>query len=143
VAGDEDRNRVAADGPAHLAGDGAVAEPRRDGAVGGGAAVGDLGQQLPDPPLERVAPAGRRGDRERAALAGEVLLQLAEDALEAGVDPRPEGGPGRRVPMGGEVEAGDHLARAGDGEVAERGRGDRVANGVVRHAQETVAPAGA
>jgi hypothetical protein len=142
VAGDEDRDRVAAHRPADLAGGRAAPDHRRECAVGGGAAVGDLGQQVPDATLERVAPAGCDRDRERAALAGEVFLDLAQHAVEAVVDHGAERGPGRRVPMRGEVEAGDRVAGAGDGQVAERGDGDRVAGLVRWHAPETVAPAG-
>ena len=143
VAGDEDRDRVAADRPADLAGGDPTADLGRQGPVGGRAAVGDLGKEVPDTALEGVAAVGRHGDVEGLALAGEVLLELGEDAAEAGIDAGAERGLGRRVPMRREVEAGDRVAGAGDGEVAERRDGDGVANGALGHALETVAPAGA
>src|SRR3954447_19517216 len=82
VAGDDDRDLVAAVGPADGAGD--AAELARDVAVGARLAVGDPAQRVPDLELERRAVLGER-QREVRALAGEVLVELARDVGEAAV----------------------------------------------------------
>ena len=53
VTGDDQRDRVAADGPAHGAGGGA--QPGGQPGVGHGLPVGDAKQPLPHGPLERGA----------------------------------------------------------------------------------------
>ena len=76
VAGDDDRQRVAAGRGAD--GAGPVGAPQRPGdrPVALRLAVGDRGDLLPDRPLEAAAAARRQRQLELAPLAGEVLLEL-------------------------------------------------------------------
>src|SRR6266540_2850641 len=95
VAGKDDRERVAAVRQADGAAGARPAEPGGDAAVAGGVAVGDLGQQLPDAPLE-VAAANRHAKVEDGALAGEVRLELLRRVRQR----RPVGDPVGPDPLG-------------------------------------------
>src|SRR3954464_5642465 len=77
VAGDDDRDGVAAVGQADRAGGGVgLAEPLRDRAVRRGVAVADLEQLSPDGLLE-VAPRRVEGEVELLEVALEVRRELA------------------------------------------------------------------
>src|SRR3954454_9836926 len=98
VAGDDDRDLVAAVGPPD--GPGRAAELGRELPVGPRDAVGDRPQLGPHRELERGA-ALRERELERGALAREVLVELALDLAEAAVV-----GPGvgvQAVPVGVEL----------------------------------------
>src|SRR4051794_8933349 len=82
VAGDDDRDPVAAVGAADRSRD--AAELARELAVGGRLAVRDRAQAGPDRELERRAVLGQR-EVEFRALAGEVLVELALDLGERAV----------------------------------------------------------
>src|SRR6478735_1630664 len=82
VAGDDDRDLVAAVGAADRAGD--AADLAREFAVGARLAVRDPAQRAPDVELERRAVFGER-DVEPGPLAREVLVELAREDGEVTV----------------------------------------------------------
>src|SRR5262249_26837622 len=86
VAGNDDRERVAADGASDLSRQSRVAQLPRHLAVGRRLPVGDAVDQLPDAPLELVADHGGL-QVETGSLAGEVLSQLPFGSPKAALDP--------------------------------------------------------
>ena len=86
MAGEDDRDRVAAVRRADRPHGRGPADPVRLLAVGAGLAVGDLGERLPGCELERGAVEVER-EVERRARAGEVLVELAAVASSTGASP--------------------------------------------------------
>src|ERR1700761_9526492 len=93
MAGDEDRQRVVADESPDSARADAAPEPAGQSTVRRGAAVGDFGEQLPEP-TGSFAADGIERQIEFLAFAGEVFAQLRDRLVEsvvvARLDLRPE-----------------------------------------------------
>src|ERR1700754_281340 len=84
MAGDEDRQRVVADESSDSARADAATDPAGQRTVRRGAAVGDFGEQLPEP-TGSFAADGIERQIEFLAFAGEVFAQLRDR-----LDSRPE-----------------------------------------------------
>ena len=135
VAGHDDADRVPAVGvPDRLRGAG-VAQFGGQLPVRAGFAVRDLRQQGPDLLLERRA-ARRELEVELAPRAREVLAELGFRGFEAVVVAAAEVGQARRPEVAVEVEPGQRLAVADQGQRTDRGRDD----GVLHAAQPTGQP---
>jgi hypothetical protein len=127
VAGEDDRDRVAAvghaDGPARAG----TAEPGGELPVAGGVAVGDVGEQLPHLPLEAGA-AERDGEVEDGEVAGEVGVQLLDRARERRRVGEPVGAEADGVPaVELEVDGDQRPAVADQQQLPDGGLDDGVA----------------
>src|ERR1700744_3699256 len=119
MAGDEDRQRVVADESSDSARADAATDPAGQRTVRRGAAVGDFGEQLPEP-TGPFAASGIERQIEFLAFAGEVFAQLRDRLVEsvvvARLDSRPEcrlvgPGPVPRVIQTGQAVAVTHQSQ--------------------------------
>src|ERR1700759_1768398 len=122
MAGDEDRQRVVADESSDSARADAATGPVGQRTVRRGAAVGDFGEQLPEP-AGQFAANGIEPQIELLAFAGEVFAQLrnrlVESMVVAWLDSRPEGrligpGPVPRVVQTGQAVVVTHQSQRSD-----------------------------
>ena len=116
-------NGLCADEAADGAGADAATDLAGQRAVGGGLAVGDFGEQLPDPASPFAAMRIER-QIEILALAGEVFAQLRDGLVESVVVARLDSGPeGRLVrpsPVSWVVQTGQAVVVAHQGQRSDR-----------------------